>query len=67
MEVYMSGYSEDKQRVTSFHGEVGAGGLGMLVRGALSVKAVDFVLVAVWRGAEIKEYRVEKDCSWCRL
>ena len=67
MEVYMSGYSEDKQRITSYHGVVGAGGLGLLVRGALSVKGVDFVLVAVWRGHELKEYWVDKDCSWRRL
>lgn len=68
MVVYMNGYSEEKrERLTSFHGEVGAGGLGLLVRGALSVSGVDYVSVVVWRGEEMKKYWVEKDYSWRRL
>lgn len=65
MKVYMNSFSEDGKRLSSFHGEVGAGGLGLFVRGALSVPGVSWVSVSVGSHAE-KNYWVEKDFSWVR-
>lgn len=70
MVVYMNGISAEGKRLTSFHGVVGAGGLGLLVRGALSVPGVDHVWLVTWKDAdkpeEMKSYDIEKDFSWRR-
>lgn len=66
MRVYMNGFSEDGQRLSSFCGEVSSCGLSLLVRGALSVSGVSWVSLTVGETAE-KHYWVEKDFSWRRV
>lgn len=66
MRVYMNGFSEDGRRLSSFCGDVASSGLGLLVRGALSVSGVSWVSLTVGETAE-KHYWVESDFSWRRV
>lgn len=66
MLVNINSYREDGKRLASFQGEVASSGLGLLVRGALSVRGVSWVSVTVGKHAE-KHYEVETDFSWRRV
>lgn len=66
MLVNINSFREDGKRLSHFQGEVATSGLGLLVRGALSVRGVSWVTVTVGKNAE-KHYEVETDLSWRRV